>query len=261
MRCQICGMVADELPCEGKGNTPYVGELDGVEQVFLKPCDGVLVKQFRDRVGAQIFNAPTLKKSGLYMEGQDLSQENIWLTAYSEDFLPHLKFLLWHKGASFFFRRVTDSILLDAWLSKEKETESATIDYRSLRDAVEDPDLVIIELGAVSYENRALPGVILEALNIRLHEGRPVWVIDSMTQSIQNPTHFCHSSQLVYLLQESFRHVTIKPRQRISPAPPPLVLGDDFMEEGILQQPCQKKATTPQKKGTGLLSRYNSYKK
>jgi hypothetical protein len=142
-------------------------------------------------VGPDIFQAPTLKESPL----RTRINEDIFFTADRIDFLPHLKHALWYAGVDFFFRVMTDIDLMDAWLSKDKQHRKASEDevltgtsgtaWSSLRDAVEDPTLLILFLGVATHSNRALPNIVQEAAKIRGHAGKTTWIVTPRSHPLQ----------------------------------------------------------------------------
>jgi hypothetical protein len=196
--------------CGGKGHIKSVGQdATGYPQVFMAPCTCVMVERFKHRVGPDIYTARSLKRSPLMSR----TDKNLFLHAERDDLLPHLKFVLWHSGFDFFFRLLTDLDVIDAWLSKDKgnfspnrdiATTSATLGmgvaWSSLRDAVEDPQLLVLYLGVSTHPNRALSNALAEAVKIRIFAGKPTWVINPTTRPWAEGYHPCYSEGLNDLL-------------------------------------------------------------
>jgi hypothetical protein len=154
----------------------------------MKPCVCALIDQFRSRVGPDIFNAATLKATPF----KDWTKTNLYIEGARFDMLPHLKNALWYAGTEFFFRQITDNQLLDAWLSKEKSHAETFKGFTSLRDAVEDPELLLLQIGILSYANRAMPGIFLETLKMRDHHNRATWILTPRHMPFQEG-HLCYS--------------------------------------------------------------------
>jgi hypothetical protein len=197
--------VQDCKICEGAGYLKLGGNRD-----YKRPCVCTLRFLYRKSLGAEIYNARKLTSTPF----TDLIDKNVFIRANRRDFLPHLRHALIEQGTQFFHRVTNDSMLLDAWLSKDKQSSkedgSTTVTYTSLRDLVDDPQLVVLFLGVVSYPNRALPGVLLEALRIRYFEGKPTWVVASHSNFFIKG-HLCWSQEGDDFLVENFLTRKIKP--------------------------------------------------
>lgn len=199
--CAICG---------GIGYIPVPNMLDTKMR-----CKCTLQELYRNKLGSEVFGATTLKSSPF----ADLIDQNLFVTATRQDFLPHLRFSLIEQGLGFFSRITNDSQMLDAWLAKAKEQSQKDgdagpgTDFTSLRDLVEDPKLVVFFLGIVSYSNRALPGILLESLRIRGFEGRPTWIINPHAQPF-NKGHLCYSPEVEEYVVNNYKKRKIKPSVR-----------------------------------------------
>lgn len=191
--------------CNGVKFTREVQKNDwGVEILYMKPCVCALIERFHARVGNEIFHAMTLSSSPL----RSKMTSDLFIEANRLDLLPHLKHVFWYAGMDYFFRMVTDSELMDAWLSKGKESSSDFQGYSSLRDAVEDPSLLIIFIGVMTYPNRALPGVFLEALKLRNHKGLPTWIVSARDNTFTQG-HLCWSAEGQVYIDRSFERIRI----------------------------------------------------
>lgn len=200
-------MPKDNCPiCDGKGYLPVPGKVD-----TRMRCKCTLQVLYHNKLGSEVFNAKALDSS----EYANLVSKNLFITSTRRDFLPHLRFALIEQGLGYFSRITNDSQMLDAWLSKGREhsQEAGTAgakDFTSLRDLVEDPQLVVIFLGIVAYSNRALPGVLLEALRTRSFEGKPTWVVNPHAHPF-NQGHYCYSPEVEEYLASNFTQKKIAP--------------------------------------------------
>lgn len=195
--CTICG---------GAGYLPVPEDPDSRVR-----CRCTLRSLYRSKLGKEIFDAPDIADSPY----KTCVEKNLFVTSTRRDFLPHVRYALIDQGLNFFSRVTNDSQMLDAWLSKERshsqeEGTAETVDFTSLRDLVEDPDLLIIFLCVVSYPNRALPGVILEALRVRTFEGKPTWVVNPHAHPFTKG-HLCWSPEVEEYIVENFQQKKIKP--------------------------------------------------
>lgn len=198
--CSICG---------GEGYITLSNE-EGHNRDYKRPCVCTLRYLYRKSLGSEIYNAAKLKGSPL----EDKVDKNMFITANRPNVLPHLRHVLISQGTNFFHRVTNDSQFLDAWLNKDKEASkeagSTSVVYTSLRDLVEDPELLIVFLGVVSYPNRALPGVLLEGVRIRMFEGKPTWLISSHKRPFREG-HYCWSPESEEYFLENFDTFEIAP--------------------------------------------------
>lgn len=160
---------------------------------------------------------PTLKGSPL----AKLLDSNVWITAGDSLLRSHLKTTFLPTKRS--FRVVTDSDLMGAWLATAASEEIFDLDARgesskaaSLPDLVMPPDVLIIRLGVKSARNSAMGEVLAEALLLRLHRLRTVWVVDSKVQPY-SPGHLAFSSTVSELLGSFERADLEKPARSEDP--------------------------------------------
>lgn len=211
--CGLCGR-QDAIPCKGVGTTLVAGvDARGNPMTYTQTCPSLLIKHFNKKIGPNIAKAPFAHDSPF----ASLLKTNVFITAERRELDPHLKTALWKAGPDFFFRLTTDAQVLDAWLSKERAASAVEKDYSSLRDLVEQPDLLILYLGVVSYPNRALPGIIQETLELRGFEGKPTWVVTSKTKPLVEGLNLCYSADLVHYLQDHFVKKTLQKVASTSP--------------------------------------------
>jgi len=121
-------------------------------------------------------------------------KENLLLLARPKTANAHLRKVL--EGLpGLTFHDITDADILDAFLGKSDLVEVVTEadrEHGSLADLVRPPDLLILRASIVSYPNKALPGVFLQALRLREHAGKPTWLVFSPGQPFSQD-HLCWS--------------------------------------------------------------------
>jgi hypothetical protein len=105
---------------------------------------------------------------------------------------------------------LTDLQMKDIWLGKkhvlidvEGKKEKVEVTLHSM---LESPDLAVFVIGHASYQNRALPGIILEALKSRRTYNKPVWVYIAHDIGVND---FAYSQDMAHYLA-SFEKVTFK---------------------------------------------------
>lgn len=156
-------------------------------------CTRMYVRKMGARLGPDLQSVRSVPDSPLFVPGDpavDLTEKNCQIRGYWNDILGHLKWAFICKFnlvglERFYFQVVTDQRLLNVWLSNEayqakarkKRDEEST--FNSLPDLIgEMYSLVVIRLGFLGYPNRAMPGVLKEALLLRQASSLPTWIIE-----------------------------------------------------------------------------------
>lgn len=170
-----------------------------------RDCRCTARAKFRSKVGPDIYDSPDVGESPL----EHHLHSNCYVEADRIDFLPQLRRALLVAGLEFFHRRTTDAEILDVWLGKEDDSE---VQYSSLRELVTDPTLLIITLGVIKRDNRALADVIHEALNIRLYAGKPTWLAVPWQKGVHRKDVAYHSRDLAKLLEADFTKFEFGPQ-------------------------------------------------
>lgn len=141
-------------------------------------------------VGLDLVSTPSIRKSSLLTNSVDRTNDNLLLQGPWSHVLPHLKFVLGYKGLAYRFRFVSDERLLNVWLgkssygAKSRQLREEEVYFNSVSDLVNpDFDLVIIRLGVLGYKNKALPGILLEALQVRAIKEKATWVVEQGSYS------------------------------------------------------------------------------
>jgi hypothetical protein len=123
--------------------------------------------------------------------------DNLIVTAPSRWMLRNLRHVAIRMPPTWFFKVVSDADLVTAWLSStaikgieifDADAFAVSTKYLSIPDLVMPPDLLVIRMGVKAARNSASPEVLAEALNIRRHSERPVWVWDEPTHPL-GPGH------------------------------------------------------------------------
>lgn len=227
-------------PCAKCGGSGHIL----VDDLHVRQCLCSFVKDMKAHMGLEIAAAPVLDVSPLLvLGGDDLTEECLFIKSTWWDLLPHLKWVLFHKGLRFRYRITTDEKLVTIFLGKEaynarargKRDETET--FNSLADLIgEDFNLVIVRLGYLGYPNKAAPGVLKEALMLRETMGRPTWLIES-PDSIWGEGHRSYNQEVGDYVLERFREVAIKGQDLQGTAAPD---GDDVSLDDAPIQPVER---------------------
>lgn len=150
--------------CNGAKHILMVKEdFMGLPTEYYAPCECLINEKFLQKLGQKIFSQKSLKKSKLI----NRVNENLFVHGAEEKFLPHLKHVLIRQGLNFNFSTMNDSQYLRIYLGDDP-------DYKDLA-SWQRPFLVFF-MGHVGYKNKALPGMIVELVNVRLLQGYITWI-------------------------------------------------------------------------------------
>jgi hypothetical protein len=163
------------------------------------PCSWCLRPRLvREFLGPDLVTANSLKSSPLYEALGDVNEvptldrtlENIFIKSRWPPLRPHLKLALGHRywlDSKFRFRMETDERIFNVWIGKEdyrhrsRSVRDDATTFNGLRDLVLDPDLLILRLGHMGHPNKAAPGALKEALQLREVALKPTWVVQDPT--------------------------------------------------------------------------------
>lgn len=212
----------------------------------------------------------------------DRTRENLVIRCGWEAFLPHLRLALFHKyvhNPSYRFRIETDERLFNVWIgnekyqAKSKTTRDHLTSYNSLKDLIEERDLVIIRLGHMGWKNVAAAGVLKQALMIREVALKPTWIIKPPGEQ-----PYSWDEEIVAYTTEHYATIDLtrwkagevpstakgptegqRPvRTRSAPPPPPeevedvVITGDDFADSPAgYNIPGKGRSRTPRRGGNG----------
>ena len=165
-----------------------------------KMCECTLTKRLlanADRGWAGISKAPVVKSSQL----MDYKDKSLWVTAEPNYMKANLRHIAIRQPLSWRFMVVTDKELMAAWLATaalagvdlfDKEAYEISANKFSIEDLIQPYDLVVIRLGVKNARNSAMAEVLLEALALRQHLEKPVWVWDQPSRPLTEG-HLCWS--------------------------------------------------------------------
>lgn len=162
--------------------------------------------------------APRVEKSPL----TKFLKKNLWVTAPKGWLTAHLRHVAVRQPPSWYFKVVTDSGLMTAWLASasakgaeilDLDVSQSTIKHINLEDLVLPPKLLILRTGVKHARNVAAPEVFLEALHLRESEDLPTWVWD--TPEMRLAEGHIDWSYAVDDFLSSFPHINIQTKADI----------------------------------------------
>ncbi len=223
-------------------------------------CICSYAKTLKAYLGTEIAKAPTITHSPLYVLGDrgqtpkvDRTRENLFISSYWSDLLPHLKWTLACKGPMFRFRVVTDEKLKTVYLGNEsyklraKDVRDGVETFNSIGDLVgPDIDLVILRLGFLGYKNVAMPGVLKEALLLRESADKPTWLVEIPNMPFTYG-HFSHSEDVAEYVNRLYDKLTFKSEGR--PYEQTIPFDDELGDEVGISAPLpvsRPRPSTPQ---------------
>jgi len=203
-----------------------------VDDLTVRQCICAFARAMKEHLGAEIALAPSITSSPLFEMGgvdkdpkTDLTSKNLFLKGAWEDLLPHLKCALVGKGLFFSFKVLTDERLKIVYVgdesykarSKSKRDESPT--FNSLTDILgPDVDLVILRIGKLGYPNKAMPGILKEALMLREAASKATW-INETPDSFFGPGHFSYDENVAEYIEKRFAIMDLTNKNRTKEAP------------------------------------------
>lgn len=182
---------------------------------ITRPCTCQIARDIIRNLNSawpDLVKAPKIGSSPLLGHEQD----NLYITATDATLRPHLRHVGMRAGPYWFFKVVTDSDLMTAWLSSaamvgkeilDPDVAPVSADKATLVDLTDPPELMIVRLGVKSARNSAMSEVFLEALYHRAHVGKPTWVVDQPTRRF-DPSHMAFSEDSLHHIQQ-WEHIVL----------------------------------------------------
>lgn len=138
-------------------------------------------------------------------------KHNLWITGKENDFRAHLMAVAYSQSDMWDARVFSDKDLVKAWLGTayaqghkildtEIDESMKTVQAMYIDELVEPPELLILVLGVKQAPNKETPNVLLEAIQSRLHIGKPMWIVDQPDARIDQPFHRAYSEHLEGIL-------------------------------------------------------------
>lgn len=112
--------------------------------------------------------------------------KNVHVTCHLDDMYAVLKVLLF-KYPKLFFKYTSDLEIKDVHVGSmsrsAKSTDYAGNDiYNNIRDLIDPPHLLIIQLGVLGTRNKAAPSALMEVLRYRSDQRKPVWAVSTVSE-------------------------------------------------------------------------------
>lgn len=173
--------------CNGRGVIPVL--IPGGGPPGAAPCSCVTIRDVLTNVNRGwpgLTKATPLK--GSILKGK--TEMDLRITGSLKVFRENLRHVACRMGSSWNFKVVSDSDMMEAWLSNigdddvidadvgQKRKSAVRSQFSALVDLIELPSLLIILCGVKAARNSAMPEVLLEALRHRQYLTKPTWVVD-----------------------------------------------------------------------------------
>lgn len=126
--------------------------------------------------------------------------------------------------------------------STSKASKSVDYDgviYNSIADYAGPPALLVIRLNTLSNKNKAMPGVLMEAVRLRVDYGKPTWLLSDHDRPFNQSSH-SFSEELMGVVVSDFKKVMVP---RINKADQELVR--EFLSQGLDADPAQQEIDLP----------------
>jgi hypothetical protein len=181
-------------------------------------CECTLVRDIAmnvERGWRGLMSAPRIPETPL-MEIAD-EGDHAWITAEGRPFRAHMRHVAVRMGRHWRFKVVSDADLLTAWLATAAAEGAKIIDPDlaarmapvstmaiTLVDLVDPPELLVVVLGVKAARNSAMPEVLAEAITLRTHSGKPLWILDQPSRPLCEG-HRAWSQEVTGLLGDAQR--------------------------------------------------------
>ena len=190
--------------CGGTGAIP--AEYNPPHPPTFRRCDCVLKYDIIENVEKGLVGlsrCPVIPATPL--DGKE--KTNLWITS-GDEFLAHLRHVAIRKPITWGFRVNSDAEMVTAWLATiavsgqeifDADAYTVSTRFMTLPDMVVPPDLLVVRMGVKIARNAAANEVLMEALQLRMHEGKPTWVWDEPHNPL-GPGHLFWSDALGRIL-------------------------------------------------------------
>lgn len=225
--CKRCGGSGSYIKKHGEGGAPDTYAM----------CHCAFLKDFNRKMLPEIAIVRANNKSPLFTPGEpgepavvDRTTDNLFLKGYMKELAPHIRWALMWKhyeyNAHFYTAFPTDLDLKTVWVgdkaykSRSRKNREAEDTANGLMDIIgPDKDLVIIRLGYLGHPNRAMPGILREALLYRSSISKPIWIIEQPS-SLFRPGHHAWSEETEEYIKQNFEEVNLSSyRPGVDPEP------------------------------------------
>lgn len=201
------------------------GKIDIGDDADKKQCVCSFRTDVKKRLPPEIAEAIPINASPLMEIGGpgevkvDLTSENLFIKGYWSDLAPHLLLVFtvkMLKQLMYPFQIITDARLRDVYVGSESYTSRSRKKrddiqtFNSLSDVIGgDKELVIIRLGFLGWVNKAMPGILKEAIRLRHGVGKSTWIVEE-PNSIFGPGHFSYDAEVAEMISQRFSVVEIQ---------------------------------------------------
>ena len=208
-------------------STPLCKTCGGAGKTLVEGCDNdwkqcvcAFTRSLRTKLGPEISTAKLVTETPLLKGSVDLTKENVLLKADWTLLTGHLKFVLMQKnyehGLHFYCNILTDERLKTVWVgdeaykAKSRKKRDGVESHNTLADIVgPNYDLVLIRLGFLGYPNRAMPGILKEALMIRQGAAKPTWLVEDPEFPPFTQGHHAWNQEVGRYVVERFKEVSL----------------------------------------------------
>jgi len=201
------------------------GKIDVGDDADKKQCVCSFRVNIKKRLPPEIAEAAPINASPLMELGRpgevraDLTSENLFIKGYWSELSSHLLLVFTVKmlhNLLYQFQIITDARLRDvfvgseAYTSRSRKKRDDIQTFNSLSDVIGgDKELVIIRLGFLGWINKAMPGILKEAIRLRHAAGKPTWIVEE-PNSIFGPGHFSYDAEVAEMISQRFSVVEIQ---------------------------------------------------
>jgi len=204
--------------CERCGGSGVIERIDGN---LAKECQCAVVRRLAAAMPAYVRHADARKEHFELPLVRDGVGRSYFVKATWQDMKAVVKAVMMINPSKF-VKITSDRELRDVYVggtSRQSKGDDADGVLNTLEDAMKPPALCIVRLGELTYKNKAAPGLLEEALCIRLDRDLPTWVVSDLDRPFGRGS-LAYSDSVWSLIKTTMKECTVP---RIAPA----LVGDD----------------------------------
>jgi len=139
------------------------------------------------------------------------TKENLFVEGHWNDMKAVAKILMM-TGTNGHVMIVDEIELRDVYVGSmskaAKSQDYAGVIYNNISELIVPPNLLIVRLNTLPNKNKAMPGILTEAVKVRTDYGRPTWLLSDLEKPFL-PSSLSYSDEVMSIIVSRFKKVLI----------------------------------------------------
>lgn len=173
-------------------------------------CQCSMLRRLASSMPVRIRSATVTKEHVLHPIVAKINK-HLFISAALADIEAIIKVII-YKNPNLFIRITDDIEIRDVGVgstSRKSRGDGAEVVYNSLHEFVEPPNLLILKLGRLKYKNKAAPGLLEEAITIRVDQNRWTWIFSDKNEPFGPGSHAFSESLWTFICSSMFERIDI----------------------------------------------------